>query len=99
MTDDLLPGEPPDGWITAPPLHDSVIASLLLCKYTGTNPLNDGTCPARALRTHRDEDCLVLFHSSEALAAGAIHVDMPAVETRVGAAGSDATYTPLKRIE
>lgn len=95
--DPIIENEPEGGWVTAPPLYDSEITSLILCRFTGVSPLNDGTCPARALRTHKDEDCLTLFISAEALRDGTVPLEMPALETRVPASGTDATYTPLKR--
>lgn len=88
-------GEPKD-WQTGPTLSDVEVLSVVLCRWTSVTPDDQGRCIGRLLRLHPDRDCLTLYHQAEALQAGTVHYDLPAVEVTRSAAGSDPTYiTPV----
>ena len=90
------PDEPEGGWQQAPTLHDSEILSVVLCRYTGQQPIltgdRVGLCDARLYSQHPDVECMTLYHQQEALQGGRIHYDMPATEVTLSLAGTDPTY-------
>lgn len=85
--------EPEEGWTQAPTLTDTQMLSIVLCRYTGNRPEQVTTrCMARSLKLHEDVDCMTLYHQEEALRAGVIHYDLPAVEVTVPVDGGEPTY-------
>lgn len=72
-TSEPQPGEPEGGWVTAPALLDTVITSLVLCRFSGIprGSLSE-TCPARQAGRHKDVDCTSIYYQAEALAAGQV---------------------------
>lgn len=95
------PGEPDGGWTTAPTLSDTQILTIALCRYTGCKPndeLSDSehiTCPERVKGVHPDEDCITLYHQADALRAGTISYDMPAVEVTASEGGEPTYQHPI----
>lgn len=69
--DGIYGGEPEGGWVTAPPLHDTIITSVTLCTYTGILAII-GKCPARELGGHPDVDCYAVYVLQAELEAGGI---------------------------
>ena len=91
------PNEPEGGWEVAPTLSDTVILSVVLCRFTGERPFGETSglkpiCAKRATGAHADVECLSLYHQQEALASGELRYDMPALEVTTPAAGTDPTY-------
>jgi len=54
-------GEPEDGWQTAPQLVDTVLVTIMACKFTGTMLESQDACAARLERRHPDVDCRALY--------------------------------------
>lgn len=67
----IVPGEPEGLWSGGPPLYTNVLQVLIRCRFTGAQPVApegqtaSTVCMARFSHFHADEDCLMLYFSSE----------------------------------
>lgn len=91
--------EPDGGWVVAPALLDTVITSLVLCRFSGLQVSVGGPaggCEHRRLGRHVDVECSSLYFQAEALASGTIDQTLfPAAQevVRAHAAGDEPIGT------
>lgn len=88
--------EPEDGWVASPPLMDTVITSITLCRFSGMPRNPDRPCANRRLGRHENVDCESLYFQADALASGKIdQAAFPESQavTRTHTAGDDPIGT------
>lgn len=95
-----LPGtdEPAEGWVTAPPLLDTVITSLVLCRFSGDRVSVKDGCSVRLGGGHENVECASIYFQGEALASGTIDQALfPAAQevVRAHGAGDDPIGTTI----
>ena len=77
----MHPSEPDGGWETAMQLHTTPIAAVLLCRYTAMHLESVDACPVRGV-LHPDEQCGMIFWSSQSIIDGDIPTELSASVVR-----------------
>lgn len=60
VTDGDAHDEPEGGWVSAPPLFDTINVTITLCQFSGDQPVA-GECVHRRAERHPDVDCLAVY--------------------------------------